>query len=423
MNTPKKSILAGLPFYYGWVSVIIASLAMTATLPGRTFGLGLITEPLLADLNISRLEYGVMSFWATLLGALFNLVAGPLIDRWGSRVVLTLVAVGLGLTVLAMSGVATVAMLMICLILIRGFGQSALSVSSLTLIGKWFVRRLSIAMGIFSVAIGVMIGGAIAVLGSAVQQSGWRIAWENMGWLLLGFAIIAWTFTRRNPESIGLAADLEDDANTGKPDSQLQKQPGFSFGAALRTPALWVFVLGSSLYNLIIAGVTLHNESILVDLGFDRSILEMALISSFAVGLVGNIAAGYLAQRLPLGKIMAVSMLFLTAALLWFPAAAAVWQVMAVMMLLGASGGVVTVIFFTAFGNIFGRPHLGKIQGFAQVLTVLGSATGQWLVPFVFENYQGYSPFFFLMTPAVLIIAFWAFRVQIPTPEDGDLVA
>ena len=32
------------PFYYGWVTVGLAALAMVGTLPGRTQGLGLITE-------------------------------------------------------------------------------------------------------------------------------------------------------------------------------------------------------------------------------------------------------------------------------------------------------------------------------------------------------------------------------------------
>ena len=31
-------------FYYGWAMLILAALAMTATLPGRTHGLGLIAN-------------------------------------------------------------------------------------------------------------------------------------------------------------------------------------------------------------------------------------------------------------------------------------------------------------------------------------------------------------------------------------------
>ena len=34
--------------YYGWIVLGVAALAMVGTLPGRTQGLGLVTEPLLA---------------------------------------------------------------------------------------------------------------------------------------------------------------------------------------------------------------------------------------------------------------------------------------------------------------------------------------------------------------------------------------
>jgi hypothetical protein len=38
--------------------------------------------------------------------------------------------------------------------LTRGHGQSALSVVSLALVGKWFARRLNYAMAIFSLLVG-----------------------------------------------------------------------------------------------------------------------------------------------------------------------------------------------------------------------------------------------------------------------------
>src|SRR6185369_10527117 len=50
--------------------VVLASVLMVATLPGRTQGLGLVTEPLLADLHLNRVTYATMNLWATVLGAL-----------------------------------------------------------------------------------------------------------------------------------------------------------------------------------------------------------------------------------------------------------------------------------------------------------------------------------------------------------------
>src|SRR5215510_6090323 len=89
--------------YYGWVVLGVAALAMVGTLPGRTQGLGLITEPLIRDLGLSRVAYAQINLVATLIGALFCIGVGRLIDRVGSRLVLTVTAVALGLTVVTMS--------------------------------------------------------------------------------------------------------------------------------------------------------------------------------------------------------------------------------------------------------------------------------------------------------------------------------
>src|SRR5262245_64140840 len=74
-----------------WINVLIAALIMVATLPGRTQGLGLITEPLLRDLNVDRVSYAQINLWATLLGAIVCLPAGRIFDRLGLRITTTLI--------------------------------------------------------------------------------------------------------------------------------------------------------------------------------------------------------------------------------------------------------------------------------------------------------------------------------------------
>src|SRR6266851_3135423 len=112
-------------FYYGWANLAIAALAMVGTLPGRTQGLGLITEPLLVDLRIDRVTYAAINLWATLIGAAFCLPCGRLTDRFGSRIVLITLALALGVTVLTMSWTTGVIGLCIGITLSRGLGQSA----------------------------------------------------------------------------------------------------------------------------------------------------------------------------------------------------------------------------------------------------------------------------------------------------------
>jgi MFS family permease len=120
-----------LPFYYGWVNVLVAAVAMSATLPGRTYGLGLIKELLRADLGIGDLRFNALNFWAIILGAVVVLPAGRLIDRIGARTTLVLVAGALGACVLLMSRAWDQTSLFVTLTLVRGLGQGSLSVVSI----------------------------------------------------------------------------------------------------------------------------------------------------------------------------------------------------------------------------------------------------------------------------------------------------
>ena len=110
--------------YYGWVVLSVAALAMVGTLPGRTQGLGLITEPLLRDLRIDRVGFAQINLVATVAGSLFCFGIGGLVDRHGSRIVVTWLALALGAVVLAFSSVESGAMLLVLITLTRGLGQA-----------------------------------------------------------------------------------------------------------------------------------------------------------------------------------------------------------------------------------------------------------------------------------------------------------
>lgn len=86
--------------YYGWVVLLLAAAGMVGTLPGRTQGLDLVTEPLMANLGISRVDYAQLNLWATLIGSVCAIGVGRFIDRLGTRVVLTMVAAALGAVVM-----------------------------------------------------------------------------------------------------------------------------------------------------------------------------------------------------------------------------------------------------------------------------------------------------------------------------------
>ena len=153
--------------YYGWPVLLVAAAAMVGTLPGRTQGLGLITEGLLADLHLDRVSYAELNFWATIVGAGGALGIGHLIDRLGSRTMLTLVSLALGVVVCAMSQTRSFAALALWVTLTRALGQSALSVVSLAMVGQWFVRKIDAAMAAYSVVMKRRVHDRVPLRGRA----------------------------------------------------------------------------------------------------------------------------------------------------------------------------------------------------------------------------------------------------------------
>ena len=399
---------ARLPFYYGWVNLVVAALAMVATLPGRTQGLGLITEPLLADLGLSRVSFAQINLGATLLGALACLGFGRLIDRFGSRAVLTALALGLGGVVLGMGRVTTVAWLAVAVTLTRALGQSALSVASLSVVPQWFTRRLPVAMALYTVVLSVGFMAAFPLVGEVVLKRGWREAWNGIGWaLLLGMAPLAWLFVRRSPEACGLELDGPATA-TVMPD----EVPSATISEALRTPAFWAFGLGSALYGLVASGVGLFNESILAERGVAASSYHTTLAVTALTALAGNFLGGWLATRWPLGRLMALALALLAGGLLTLPHLHTMAGLLTQAVVMGLAGGFVTVLFFTVWGRLYGREHLGLIQGAAQTLTVVASAVGPLLLVQVFAATGSYATVFRALAAVVAGVAVWAAGVK-----------
>ena len=98
------------------------------------------------------------------------------------------------------------------------------------------------------------------------------------------------------------------------------------------------------------------------------------------VGLLGNFAGGWFAQRGSLRTLLVAAMFLLALGLAGLPLVTAEWHAYADAVVMGIAGGFVMVVFFAFWGKAYGRAHLGRIQGAAQILTVLASAVGPLLL-------------------------------------------
>ena len=141
------------------------------------------------------------------------------------------------------------------------------------------------------------------------------------------------------------------------------------------------------------SGIGLFNESILAERGFSAETYYQTLVVTALTALAGNFLGGWLAARVPLGRLMAMSLFILAAGLAALPQSPPCARAD-----LGDRDGarrrMVMVLFFSVWPRVFGRRHLGRIQGAAQALTVLASAVGPLLLAWCVEWTGSYAAMF-----------------------------
>jgi len=384
-----------------WTQVIAGALLMLATLPGRSQGLGLITEPLLTDLQLSRDSYAQINLWATLGGALVCLPVGAWLDRCGLKTGALVLLPSLAIIVLVMSGMHVAAMgLFILVLLTRALGQGAMSVLSLAVAGRAFKHKSGAAAGSYAVLMSVLFMVAFVIVGGVVHDSGWRIAWAGIGiGLLVMMPVALWL---RNT-----SAEKQEEAGS---DDDL------TLAQSMRIPAFWAYAAGIAAFAAISSATGLFNQALLAERGFDQKMAYQFLAGSAMIALLGQMICGAGLRWMPIRIWLGGALLIQAAALASYQfihTSAGMWTLAALM---GLSGGIITVAFFAIWGDSFGKRHLGRIQGVAQMCTVLASALGPLLLERGAGFLHGYANTLMIAAPICVLLGLLVLTLR-PRPS------
>jgi MFS family permease len=189
---------------------------------------------------------------------------------------------------------------------------------------------------------------------------------------------------------------------------------GATWQEAVTTPAFWIFSIGAALYGLVASGIGLFNESILAERGFSAVVYYQTLVVTAITALAGNFGGGWLATRMSLPNLLAISLFVLAAGLAALPHVTTIAQVMAWATAMGLGGGLVMVLFFSVWPRVYGRAHLGRIQGAAQAMTVLASAIGPLLLAACVEWTGSYAGMFNVLAVIIGMTAMAALLTPLP---------
>ena len=228
------------------------------------------------------------------------------------------------------------------------------------MVGHWFVRRIDVAMAIYSVVMSIGFMIAFPVSGRAVQRWGWRGAWLGIGvGLLVVLAPLAWRSCGEpgvdGPETRRRVPRTASQASARMRARRLLLDDGAAHAGVLGlcdwSGALWAGRVGNRTLQRIDPGGT----------RLRASVYYQTLVVTAMTALVGNFLGGWLARHITL--LLSVSLGILAGGVAALPHVSALWQVMAWATAMGLGGGLVMVLFFSVWARVFGRRDLGRIQG------------------------------------------------------------
>ncbi len=238
-ESPKKAPKV----HYGWIVIAMGTLT---TIGAHGFGrmaYTLILPSMKDGLHFSYAELGLLGT-GNFIGYLsLAIIGGFLASRYGSRIVISLGLVLMGLTMI-LTGFAQSFSFAFISRLLTGFGNGAAYVPAMALGSAWFtLRRRGFATGIVSAGIGggTLIAGLIVPpLLKAYGSEGWRFAWYYLGGGILIISCLVYIFIRSQPGEKGLSPiGSEETKDSPKPPPREEKAKSIQWGLVYRVKDVW----------------------------------------------------------------------------------------------------------------------------------------------------------------------------------------
>lgn len=385
------------PFFYGWLIVAVATLAMLVTNGLAVGGLPVFFKPLLTDLGITdRSVIGTATAVTFLISGGLSPVVGNLIGRLNLRVLMTIGCVFLGLGLFIYSRANGPKQIFAAHMLMGLALSFAALIPNTVLVSNWFRRQRGLAMGIVitGTSLGAMLIPQLAA--PLIQKYGWRMAMlavSSLIWFILIPAI--WLVVRVHPRENGLEPDgvpPDKPVEGATPNAAPTQLSGLTLGEAVRTPMFYVFsICAAMLFYSILAVVQqlnlyLQSPRVGMTLGAAANIQS----TMGAASILGKLGFGWLSDRFPKVWVNMVccGVLCLAGGLLLSLTAASAFP-FALAFGFGYGGAFVLVQLMVA--ECFGLRQLGRILGVILIVETIGGALGNYLTGQLAQSAGDYS--------------------------------
>ena len=368
--------------FYGWWLVAISGFIMVIATVPLFHAMSLWAVALERQFGWNRSQLGLALSFTRIEGGIMGPVEGYLTDRVGTRrmVLIGLLIVGLGF--LLFGQVRNLWMFYLAYIVMT-LGQGLGSwLPMMTMLNHWFSRKRSIAVGWANVGSrlgALMLVPAIAwAIDPDQDRLGWSLTATVLGIFALAIAFPITRLIRNRPQDYGLRPDGDPPARA----VAAARQPGeqarapaqtegqgedFTASQALRTPAFWFIAFGHGFTSMVILAIMAHLGLLLEDKGFSLQSTGWVVAVYTSVAMVFQLVGGYLGDRIPIRVAIFIFTTIQAGAVVVLTMANSLPMFYLFTVIFGMGFGGRNPLTVAIRGEYFGRASFGKILGLSTV--------------------------------------------------------
>lgn len=395
-KNPNNKI-KGSGIYYGYI-VLIACFFIMALVYGSQTSFGVFFKPISNDLDWTRAGTSGAFALNMIVSGFLGIVAGDLSDRFGPRKIVTLGCLVLGAGYLLCSTINNLWQLYLYFGILVAVGQSAIYVSLLAVLARWFTRQRGLMSGIGISGLGFGIGVIPIFASYLITSFTWRPSFLILGAIDLILLILFAQLLRKGPRTTVLADNSQNDIVP-------VKRREFSLKEALKTRLFWIIFVAWFFYGAFSQVGMIHIVPYATDLGMAAVAAASLLTIMGIIGTFGRVGLGFMADRFSNKKTIYVSFALMAVSFIGLVVSYNLGILYGFAVIFGLLSGC-GILLGSTVAEYFGLKGLGSISGAIILAYSIGGAVGPFLAGGIFDATGSYQLAFLSCGISGLVSAF-----------------
>jgi MFS family permease len=365
--------------FYGWV-IVGVGIVVTCVGFGAMLTLSIFLQPMGEAMGWSRTGIAAAAMLNFLCMGVGAFLWGSLSDRYGTRVVVLLGGVVLGLGMVLASRATTLLQFQLLYGVIVGVASGSFYAPMTAATTKWFTRNRSLAVALVSAGLSVGSTVMAPLARWLITAYDWRTAMLVIGDLVWLVVIPAALLVR--PAPTAPAAARPGAAAAG---------PDLTLGQVVRTPQFAAIALTHFACCAAHSGPIFHMVTHAIDRGVPAMAAATVLSVAGLASLSGKIGCGIFADRVGAKRTLVAGLALQAVAIALYLLSGGLGSFYALALVFGFAYGGVMPLYAILVREYFGERVMGAAFGAVSLAATLGMALGPWAGGWLFDALGSYA--------------------------------